>query len=304
MLEDRFIDVNGVRTRYWDAGPTAQAGHAAPSGQAGAPVILLHGIACSVHEWAPNIEPLARQHRVIAVDLPGCGLSAKPGERQYTIDEYARFVFDLMTALRFEQAHLAGNSLGGRIALTCAMQSPAKVLSNVLVAPAGVGYDTIINFRLASVPLLGELLTKPNRMGLRMLWRTAVYDPSLITEQLVSDKVRDAAQPGAQSAFLKCLRSFVGFSGFERGQVDRLHAALPAMKTPTLVCWGRQDKFLSVAHAQILQRLLPDVQVQIYEQCGHMPQIEHAVRFNDAALAYWAGLTRRGTASPARSAIA
>jgi pimeloyl-ACP methyl ester carboxylesterase len=66
-------------------------------------------------------------------------------------------------------AHFIGNSLGGRTALECARLAPACVKSMVLAAPAGIGRETALTMRFASLPVLGNLLTRPSRMGMRML---------------------------------------------------------------------------------------------------------------------------------------
>ena len=101
------------------------------------------------------------------------------------------------------------------------------------------------------------------------------------------DKFRFASLPGAQAAFLKTLRGFLAFGGFPADQVAALHAALPGIKAPTLVIWGRQDKLLPVKQADILKRLLPRVQVQVFDNCGHVPQVECAQRFNQGVLEFW-----------------
>lgn len=67
----------------------------------------------------------------------------------------------------------------------------------------------------------------------------------------------------------------------------QLHAALPTLKILTLVIWGREDRFDSCAHAEVLRQALPDVEVQIWNHCGHAPQIENAQRFNEQALGFW-----------------
>ena len=79
----------------------------------------------------------------------------------------------------------------------------------------------------------------------------------------------------------------------DRAHVQALHAALPTAKAPAVVIWGTQDKFLSVAHAETLQRLLPNARTELYDPCGHLPQIECAARFNQAALDFWGELDRR-----------
>jgi pimeloyl-ACP methyl ester carboxylesterase len=273
-FEDRFIQVDGVRTRYWQAGA------------AGTPVLLLAGIGCSVLEWSRNIAALASRHRVYAIDMLGGGLTGKPQDRAYSIPELARFTLAFMPAVGEERAHLIGNSLGGRIALECARLAPERVLSMVLAAPAGVGRQTHINMRLATVPFLGELLTRPSRMGLKMLWRDAFFDRSFVTAELVETKYALASAPGAQKAFLKTLRGFLSPGGFPRDQLEALHAAMRDMKMPALVIWGRQDKFLPPVQADILKAHLPDCEVRLFANCGHAPQVEHAGAFNSTVLAF------------------
>jgi pimeloyl-ACP methyl ester carboxylesterase len=277
MLTDQFIELGTIKTRYWQAGSNGSA------------VVLLHGIGCSVLEWERNVEVLAARHRVFAVDLLGCGLTDKPADETYTIRRLARFALDFMSAHGIERAHLAGNSLGGRIALDLAITAPERTESLLLVDPAGVdGPGTLFEFRLATVPVLGELFTRPNLVGTRMLWNKAFADPSpFVTEELVRRKVALASQQSAQSAFLKTLRSFVGFRGFRKDHVAELHAALPTVMTPTFVVWGRDDQFVPPTHAEALRRLMPHVEVQVWDRCGHAPQIECAQRFNAAALGFW-----------------
>jgi pimeloyl-ACP methyl ester carboxylesterase len=277
MPRDRFIDIGAVHTRYWQ------------EGAAGTPVLLLHGIGCSVLEWTRNVEALASRHVVFAVDLMGFGLTDKPGGEDYSLARLARFALDFMTAVGVPRAHLAGNSLGGRLALECAITEPARVASLLLVDPAGVdGPDTLLEFRLATIPLLGELLTRPNATGTRMLWRKAFADPEpFVTDEMVQTKLALARLPGAHAAFLKTLRGFVGPRGFRPQPLASLHAALPRIQAPALAIWGREDRFVPPAHAGALQRLLPGVQVELWDACGHAPQIECAARFNEAAMDFW-----------------
>lgn len=289
-FEDHYIDLGQVRTRYWHAG--GQAGGQANDG--GSAVVLLHGIGCSVQEWRSNITELARKHRVYALDLLGFGLTGKPDTADYSIRGHAQFVLDFMASQGLDRAHLVGNSLGGRVALECGLMAPARVASMVLVDPAGVGRETHINMRLAAAPLVGELLTRPSRFGLRMLWNLAFYNRAFVTDALVEDKFNFASQPGAQRAFLRTLRSFVAFGGFPTEQVAALHQALPGVQVPALVAWGMQDQLVPVAQAAILKRLLPRVEVKLYDRCGHAPMVECASEFNADVLGYWAALEAAG----------
>jgi len=277
MLKDNFIEVDSIRARYWEAGTSGSA------------VLLLHGIGCSVVEWKHNIEALAAQHRVFALDLLGFGLTDKPENETYSLRRLAHFILDFMKVKGIARAHLAGNSLGGRLALECAAIAPQQVASLLLVDPAGLQRrETLFEFRLATLPILGEIFTRPSRLGTKMLWRKAFAAPaSFVTEELVATKLSLARQPGAQSTFLKTLRGFLDFRGFRQELVEQLHAALPGIQAPTLVLWGRDDRFVPCAHAEVLRQRLPNVEVQIWDRCGHAPQIECAQRFNQTALGFW-----------------
>ena len=122
-----------------------------------------------------------------------------------------------------------------------------------------------------------------------MLWNKAFANPGpFVTDELVRAKVALARQSGAQPAFLKTLRSFVGWRGFRPEPIAALHDALPAVTVPTLVVWGRDDHFVPPSHAELLLRHMRGAELQLWERCGHAPQIECAERFNVAALSFWA----------------
>ena len=131
-------------------------------------------------------------------------------------------------------------------------------------------------------------MTKPNRMGTRMLWNKAFANPApFVTDELVKTKVELARLPNAHSVFLKTLRSFMNFKGFKTEHVISLHKILPNITARTLVVWGKNDQFVTVEHAKILQRLMPNIEVHIFDNCGHVPQVEVSEKFNELALKFW-----------------
>jgi len=270
LFQDRYIKVGTFRTRYWKAG------------DAGSTIVLLAGLGCTVLEWQKNIAALASRHRVYAFDMLGHGLTDKPQGDCYSTAGLARFTIDFLSALGEESVHLVGNSLGGRIVLECARMDPARVRSMVLVAPAGVGRETALSMRLAAVPILGEVITHPSLMGTRMLWQLAFHDPSFLTRDFVATRYALASEPGAQQAVLRTLRGFVSFGGFRRRQIAALQAAMPTMKQPTLIIWGRQDKLVPADHARILEEKLQRASTILFDNCGHFPQLEQSQRFNAA----------------------
>jgi pimeloyl-ACP methyl ester carboxylesterase len=229
---------------------------------------------------------LADRHRVYAFDMLGHGLTDKPRKNCYAIADLARFTLAFLSAQGEDSAHFIGSSLGGRIALECARLAPARVRSMVLAAPAGIGRETALTMRLASVPVLGELLTRPSRMGTRMLWTPAFHDPSFVTNGLVETKYALARMPGAHQAVLKTLRSLVSVSGFRIEHVAALQAVMRTLQQPTLIIWGQQDRLVPPDHARILEAKLPRSRTILFDECGHLPQLEQPQKFNEAVLEF------------------
>src|SRR5919206_3948816 len=112
MVEEQNIDVGGLPVRYLTAGE-------------GPPLVLLHALGESAHDWQWVLPGLANTHRVYAPDLPGFGESAKPLD-DYSPAFFARFVAAFLDALEIERTVVAGNSLGGIIALRLALSEPAR----------------------------------------------------------------------------------------------------------------------------------------------------------------------------------
>lgn len=275
-FQDRYVSVGGLKTRYWQAGSD------------GSPIILLHGIGCSVLDWEQNIASLATRHRVFALDMMGSGLTEKPSQEYYTVPRLGRFVLDFLSTQEIQRAHFAGFSLGGRVVLECADSAPERVASMLLVAPAGLDRTgMLLQFRLASIPFVGEMMLQPTTAGLKTFFDLAFYDQSFVTPDFIARRLKQAMQPGAKEAFLKTLRSGVSLFGVHSAHVNALNAALPKMKMPALVVWGEQDNFISPEHAEVLRSSLPNVQVRLFDNCGHLPQIECSEKFNNTALAFW-----------------
>jgi pimeloyl-ACP methyl ester carboxylesterase len=269
---DQFADVLTYKTRYWS------------QDEKGSPIVLIHGISCSVLEWEFVIDAMSRQHRVFALDLVGHGLTDKPLNIAYDIKDFARHVLAFMDKMNLPQASLIGNSLGARVALECAALAPQRCTALVLSAPAAVDKTTLFEFRLASVPYLGEVVTAPNPPGTGKIWRAAFANPSLATKALVAEKVALAKMPGAGKAFLKALRSMLGLGGFKAEAMQNTHNKARQVKTPTLVIWGRQDRFLPISHLDTLTKLMPHAIALVMERCGHVPMIECPKEFVQASL--------------------
>jgi pimeloyl-ACP methyl ester carboxylesterase len=258
-----FIEVRGQVVHLRDVGPRADP----------APIVLLHGTAASLHTWEGWTATLAKTRRVIAFDLPGFGLTGPfAGEYppdDYRGDAYARFVLDMLDALKIGKAVMGGNSLGGEVAWRAISLAPARFERLVLVDASG--YD----FAPASVPLGFALARLPivNRIGEHLLPRAlvaasvaSVYaDRTRITEPLVDRYFELALRDGNRRALgLRAQQLEPGVA------VDRLKT----LALPTLVLWGAEDRLIPPAAAQRFGADIPGARVVVLPGLGHVPHEE------------------------------
>ncbi len=276
LPEDRYIKVGRINTRYW------AEGH-------GSPIILIHGLGGFVESWLLGFHALAAHHRVYAVDFPGHGRSDKPLDGPYRIVDLVCFVRDFMKVLGIERAHLAGHSLGGAVTARFVLMFPQMADRLVLVSSAGLGKELIIALRLATIPLVGEILTTPSRAGIAQAAKALVDVPTGMTDQAIDIWYEMASQPGAQRAYLGTLRANVNLWGQRPSQVGPIVAGLGSITHPALVIWGRQDAVVPVAHAQVAASGLPNARIEILDQCGHIPMLEQPDALNRLMVEFLGG---------------
>jgi len=271
IFEDRYTKVGNVDSRYWSAG------------EMGSTVILLHGVGCSVEFWERNIAALAREHRVFAVDIVGYGRTDKP-EVVYTFELMADFVLDFMNAMGIDKASLVGNSMGGGISITVAAQAPERVKKIVLVDPVGLGRGMSPVLRLMTLPLLGNVLTKPGRQGVVRQMQLCLYDPSQARDDFIDRATAIGILPGNQRSFLSLLRETATIIGVKKGLIADFSARLKKIKTPILVIWGRQDRILPLAAGEAAVQKMANATLHVMAQAGHLPQIDKPEEFNATVL--------------------
>lgn len=273
-MDDRYLQVGKVRARYWAAG------------ERGATVVLLHGIGASVELWQCTLPALGERYRVLAVDLPGFGRSDKP-EASYTLAYLAAFVRDFLDVLGVSRATLVGHSLGGGVALRFALDFPARLERLVLAAPAALGRGGSPVLRLMSLPGVGEFLGRPSREGTARLFKLATLDPDAVTDARIDAAYQLARLPGTQRGFLGALRALANFFGQRREIFGPIVAGLKRIAAPTLVLWGRQDRVVPAAHAEVA-RAIPGARIEVWNRCGHLPMIERPEQFNSLLLDFLA----------------
>jgi pimeloyl-ACP methyl ester carboxylesterase len=292
-FDSRTLTVDGLNLHYFCGGN-------------GSPLVLVHGLGSSAGvEFYFNLEPLAAHHHVLAIDLPGFGRSDKPAV-DYTIAVFVKAVRDLMRSESLERAALMGVSMGGRVALGLALESPEMVERLILVDALGVGAPKrVLAYRLLLTRGLGELtlsstaraLRRMRPQTIRRLWSWYMQRPGrlddILTDQRIADHGELLSKREYRAAYLSSLRSIASMHTLRGGVLvkDRLKE----LPMPTLLIWGRHDHIFPAAHAEAAVRDLRDGRVEVFESSGHTPQMEEPERFNRLVLDFLKEpATRRG----------
>ena len=260
------------------------------------PIVFVHGLGGQWQNWLENIPRAAEERRVVALDLPGFGLSPMPRER-ITISGYGRVVDALCERLGLGRVDVVGNSMGGYIAAEVAIQFPQRVDQLLLVSAAGI---TSANIAHAPILTLGRIATalvtwsaardqqiaarpRSRHMALQLVAR----HPSLLKADLAYEGFfKGTGGPGFEDALRACL---------DYDFRDRL----PEIGVPTLIVWGEKDSIIPVKDAQEFERLIPDSRKVVMTDTGHVAMAERPGAFNDLMMEF---LRERGPAA-AREAV-
>jgi pimeloyl-ACP methyl ester carboxylesterase len=243
-------------------------------------LLLIHGMAGTCANWESVIEPLAINHTVIAPDFPGHGSSA-PGGGDYSLGALASALRDLMLTLGHERATLVGHSLGGGVAMQFTYQFPEMVERLVLVSSGGLGPDVSPILRAAALPGaeffisatvgVGTWLGSAVGRGLNLIGLRPNADLTEVTRGYAT-----LADPDRRKAFIATLRSVVGTEGQRVAALDKLYLA---ETLPVLIVWGENDPIIPAEHAREAHAHLSGSHLEVFEDTGHIPQLERPGRF-------------------------
>ena len=246
------------------------------------PLLLIHGLGATKASWLTVVPQLAQRYRVIAIDLPGFGASDKPRGR-YDARWFADRVTRFIDAAGYDSVYVAGNSMGGRIAMELGMEHPNRVRAIACLCPAAAfSHRPALGIVRMLRPELGVVASRLPRSRILPQMRGLFADPRCVEPEwydaAVDDFLTTWRSPRARMAFFASLRNIYldepeGDRGFWR--------RLSGMSVPSLFIYGRHDALISHRFARKVRSTLPNAQVVVWSDCGHVPQIEFPDRSAD-----------------------
>ncbi|MGH3243646.1 MAG: alpha/beta fold hydrolase, partial [Spirillospora sp.] len=189
--------------------------------------------------------------------------------------------------LGLDRVDVIGNSMGGFVGTQMAVKRPERVRR--LVTIGGIGRNLFGAFPGEGIRLLTEFTDDPSRERLVRWLHSMVYDPAIITEELVEERWRQATAPDTLAASRRLYGSKAMAARAEamaRSDEPPAWAMLHRLKARTLITWGRDDRVSPVDMAFVPMRTIPDVQVTIFPNCGHWVMIEQKAAWESAVLAF------------------
>jgi pimeloyl-ACP methyl ester carboxylesterase len=253
----RLVPTEGGRVYAVDRGPL-EGEHP--------PLVLLHGLLVTHHEFRGIIDELASDRRVLALDLPGCGESDRPAPEDaddYGLPWLAARVHEALTGLGVKRCDLLAHSLGGAVAVELAAGVPALVRRLVLVDPVVFPFELPLEGRMVLLPRLGPLLWKQlyRRSELRRHLLRVMSTPELLDERAVDVYWDRLGREGGREAAYAMLQQMT--------RLDPLRERLGALDLPTLVVWGDRDALMPVDTGERLAGLIAGARLVVVEGCGH-----------------------------------
>lgn len=270
----RFVKLpDGLVVHLRDEGPR----------QAPVPVlVLLHGSNADLHTWDAWTEALKDRYRVIRIDQIGHGLTGADPRGDYRPAGFAARLGQVVDALGLGQFVLAGNSMGGGIAIRYALDHPGRVSALVLVDAAGAPVIQQprgnIGFKLAAMPginLVARQVT-PRWMVEKSL-RQTVSNQAIVNAAMIDRYWELLRYPGNRAATMQ---------RFALPRVPYSRQQFASLKLPVLVMWGERDGLIPLSSGKLMASLIPGAALIVYPGIGHIP-MEEAAQRSAGDLAAW-----------------
>ena len=269
-----YVQVGAWRTRVLEIEPVGTEGGSQT-------VVLANGTSGHIEAWTQNVRALAEAgFRVIGYDYPGHGYTTLT-DHDLEIPEYEQHLLGLLDALGLDRVHLAGESLGGWLAVKFAAHHPERLRTVILSAPGGrvVGEQKVDKAQSVSV----QAVTEPTFENVRRRLEVVIHNPDNITDELVEVRRAIYSQDptGQNMAHISVLRQ--PEPRWRNRVTDEDFAAI---RVPALFVWTDNEPTGDEAEGRRLAELLPDGEFLLVEGAAHWPQWEGADVFNAASVAF------------------
>jgi pimeloyl-ACP methyl ester carboxylesterase len=286
-LKAKFVDVNGIRTRYYEMG-------------SGEPMVLIHaeeGFSghASANYFAKNIPGLAKHFHVFALDRLGSGLTDNPKtDKDYNIHAEMDHIVQFIQTMKLGKVHLVGHSHGGGMSLFISVEHPdiirtLTIIDSITAAPLGPGVPPSENpvLKCPKEPELAfwkcrlqALSFKPEANWDNEFWEAATYMAELPKSKEAEEKVKSGA--GERSGTTPVDSPF---NVYKRDLLARVQNDPEALQVPVLIIWGHDEHSVPLARGSALYDVIavqnPRVRMMVVNKADHFDFRLYPDEYND-----------------------
>jgi pimeloyl-ACP methyl ester carboxylesterase len=245
----------------------------------GPPILMLHGFGGNVYTWRHLIQPLAESNKLILIDLKGFGKSPKPKDNLYGLQDQADLIYQFIVDNDLRGLTLVGHSFGGAIALLVSLklikEQPDRLSTLVLIDSAAHRQNLPLEIDILRMPIIRSIafafLSDKNRV--RRMLKKSYSDDKKITQGQVSAYAEPLASDGARHALVETAKKLMP----PKPNIDQFTRQLSKITVPTLIVWGRDDEIIRLKLGKKLHEEIPNSEIEIIDQCGHIPHEEKPV---------------------------
>ncbi len=244
-------------------------------GNGNSPIVFLHGFGASVETWRDVQSRLEQGNKLFFLDLKGFGLSSKPDDGKYSLEDQADIVLAFVEAQNLHDVTLVGHSYGGAVCLFTYLKDRSGhngrfIRRLVLIDAAAYVQNFPFFIDILRSPFIGWAMMNlvPAQVRASITLNYLFHDENKLSEERISSYAEFFDQPGCYNSFVECAEQIVP------PNPDSISAQIRTIDVPTLILWGADDPAISVEHARKLHKDIRNSTLVIIPSCGHNPHEE------------------------------
>tara|TARA_B100001175_G_scaffold107504_1_gene91403 strand:- start:53 stop:1024 length:972 start_codon:yes stop_codon:yes gene_type:complete len=246
-------------------------------------IVLLHGFNGSLFNFERLVPLLAKDFRLISIDLPGFGLTGAIPSANYTTESFMDTVTSLTNQLGIEKFLIAGNSMGGGVAWRYTLEHPAKVEGLILLASSGVGSkEDVKKFeeRENNPPIVWKLMNSTLFKKFLNYYTPKFFATEGLKRSVYDQKFADADHANQFHDLVLLQGSRNAILSMTMGGRRQMYGpeSLSKITSPTLVIHGEEDNIIGFERSSVFKENIDNAEIKIYPEIGHLPMYEDPVR--------------------------
>jgi pimeloyl-ACP methyl ester carboxylesterase len=244
-------------------------------GNGSTPIVFLHGFGASVETWRDIQSRLSLGNKLFFLDLKGFGLSSKPDDGKYSLEDQAEIVLAFMKTQNLHDVTLIGHSYGGAVCLYTYFNDRSRLNGGlirrlVLIDAAAYVQKFPFFIEILKTPVVNWVVMKlvPAQTRASLILHSLFYDAGKLSDERITRHADFLDEPGSYNSFVECAKQMVPVNP------DSIYALIKTIEVPTLILWGANDSAIPVEQGQRLCRDIRTSTLVIIPNCGHIPHEE------------------------------